>query len=225
LASAVEIFDERAASHYESWYETLEGRRADAEEKDALASLLDCFPRAGSVLEVGCGTGHFTRWLSAQGLAAVGLDLSAAMLAQAQALDGVTLVHGDSLGLPFADGAFDLVAFITTLEFLERPRVALTEALRVTHHGLLLGVLNRWSPLGLWRRLVGLIRPTVYEAARFFGLAELKRLLWSVAGEEAGIAWRIGLFPRGWPGGLAQMPWGGFIGMALVVDRGLQGGE
>ena len=185
MASAVEIFDERATSHYESWYETLEGRRADAPEKDALASLLDCFPRAGSVLEVGCGTGHSTRWLNGRGLVAVGLDLSTAMLAQAHGSGSLALVRGDACRLPFTDGAFDLVALITTIEFLETPRDALREALRVAHQGLLLGVLNRWSTLGLRRRLAGLWRPTVYNVARFFGLAELKRLLRSVAREEA----------------------------------------
>ncbi len=218
MASGPKLFGERVALQYESWYATAQGRRADAEEKDALGSLLECFPRARSVLEVGCGTGHFTRWLGHQGLGAVGLDISLAMLAQVQVLDGVPLVRSDALRLPFADGAFDLVAFITTLEFLERPRNALAEALRVARQGLLLGVLNRWSPLGLLRRIVGLQRSTVYDTARFFGSAELRRLLRSVAGEEARVVWRQALLPRGWPRALGQIPWGGFIGMALVVD-------
>ena len=35
----------------------------------------------GRTLEVGCGTGHFTRWFGGQGLQATGLDLSLPMLA------------------------------------------------------------------------------------------------------------------------------------------------
>ncbi len=79
-------FDERAAAHYEAWYEMPEGHRADELEKAVLGWLLQGYPGWGSVLELGCGTGHFTRWLSDEGLAAVGLDLSAAMLAKAQAM-------------------------------------------------------------------------------------------------------------------------------------------
>ncbi|HEC33825.1 MAG TPA: class I SAM-dependent methyltransferase [Chloroflexi bacterium] len=213
-------FDERVAAHYEAWYETPEGRLADELEKAVLGRLLQEFPGPGSVLEPGCGTGHFTRWLSDQGLAAVGLDLSAAMLAQARASDSLLLVRGDARRLPFADGTFDLTALVTTLEFLERPQEALAEALRVARRGVVLGVLNRWSVLGLQRRLVGLFRPTVYNAAHFYGVGELKRLLRSAAGGQARIVWRTTLFPRGWPWSQASLPWGGFIGMALVVGDG-----
>jgi SAM-dependent methyltransferase len=214
------LFDEQIAPHYEAWYETPEGRRADALEKALLRRLLGSFPYAQNALEVGCGTGHFTRWLSEQGLRTIGLDLSAAMLVQAQVPNGVLLVRGDALRLPFADGAFDLVAFITTLEFLERPQEALAEALRLARQGLLLGVLNRWSLLSLQRRLVGLLRPTVYDAARFYGVGELKRSLRSVAGGKAPIVWYTTLFPRGWPWSQWILPWGGFIGMALLVLEG-----
>ena len=230
-------FGERAAAHYEAWYETSEGRRADELEKAVLGWLLkqgwgrlSSLPPGqarkpvppDSALEIGCGTGHFTRWLDDQGLAAVGLDLSAVMLAQAQALDGVPLVRGDARRLPFADGAFDLTAFITTLEFLERPGEALVEALRVTRHGVLLGVLNRWSVLGLQRRLGGLFHQTVYDSAHFYGVGELKRLLRSVTGGKGHIVWRTTLFPRWWPWSQARLPWGGFIGMALVVSDGFR---
>ena len=212
-------FDESVAARYEGWYETPEGCRADRLEKGLLNRLLGYFPAATCLLEVGCGTGHFTRWLQGEGLSAVGLDRSEAMLAQARALDGFPLVRGDAHHLPFADGAFDVVVFVTTLEFLEGPREALGEALRVARRGLVLGVLNRWSVLGLWRRLIGLFRPDVYGAAHFYGVGELKRLLGSVAGEGTPILWRTTLFPRGCPWSQASLPWGGFIGMALVVER------
>lgn len=217
MTSGDAAFDERIAAHYEAWYETPKGRRADELEKAVLGWLLRSFPRVGSILEVGCGTGHFSRWLSDRGLAVVGLDLSLAMLSEARALDGVPLVRGDAQRLPFADGAFDLTALTTTLEFLEQPQVALSEALRVARHGVALGVLNRWSLLGLQRRLVGLFRQTVYHGAHFYGVGELKRLLRSVAGRKARIVWHTTLFPLGWPWSQASLPWGGFIGMALIV--------
>jgi hypothetical protein len=88
---------------------------------------------------------------------------------------------------------------VTTLEFLEQPREALAEALRVARCGVVLGVLNRWSLLALQGRLAGLFRPTVHDGARFYGVGELKRLLQLIAGERAHIVWRASVFPRGWP--------------------------
>jgi SAM-dependent methyltransferase len=211
------VFGGQVAAHYEAWYETPDGSRADKLEKAALRRLLGSFPQARSVLEVGCGTGHFTRWLGEQRLAAVGLDLSADMLAKAQTLNGLSFVRGDTHHLPFADGAFDVVAFVTTLEFLSEPQQALMEALRVARRGLLLGVLNRWSLLGLKRRLAERARPSVYRAARFYGVGELKRLLKSVGGDEAHVVWHTTLFPRQWPRPQSALPCGGFIAMALLM--------
>ena len=221
------IFDRDVAAHYEAWYETPEGQRADELEKAVLGWLLQGFSRPDSVLEVGCGTAYFTRWLSDQGVAAVGLDLSPAMLADARALGAGPLVRADARRLPFADGAFDLAAFITTLEFLRQPQEALAEARRVARRGMVLGVLNRWSVLGLQRRLAGLFRRTVYDAARFYGVGELKRLATggctrSIAGGKTHIVWRTTLFPRRWPWAQARLPWGGFIGMALIANDGFQ---
>jgi len=64
--------------------------------------------------------------------------------------------------------------------------------------------------------LSGLFRPTTYDTAHFYSMGELKRLLWSVAGGKASIVWRTTLFPRPWPRAQVPLPWGGFIGMALV---------
>jgi ubiquinone/menaquinone biosynthesis C-methylase UbiE len=214
------IFSGQAACYYEEWYETPEGRRADALEKASLRRLLQGFPQARSVLEVGCGTGHSARWLRDQGLFVVGLDLSTDMLAVAKGLDGLPFVQGNAHRLPFADGSFDLVALVTTLEFLREPPVALAEAIRVSRLGLLLGVLNRWSLLGLKRRLMEHFRPTVYQAAHFYGVGELERLLKSVAGENAGLLWHTTLLPRPWPSQQSQLPFGAFIAMALIMQEG-----
>lgn len=204
------------AAAYEAWYETPEGRRADALEKELLGGLLRrCFDGPLRALEVGCGTGHFTRWLQQQGLTAVGLDRSDVMLAQARALDGTTLLRGDGLALPLADRSVDLVAFITSLEFVDDPRQALSEALRVARQGLLLGVLNRNSWMGLRRRWASRSQETVYDAAHFYGVGELRRLVGAAAGPEAQIAWRTTLFPRCCPWREAHLPWGGFIGVAV----------
>jgi len=215
-----EVFDERVAVCYEAWYETPGGRRAARLEKGLLHWLLRAFPEVTNLLEVGCGTGHFSRWLEGEGLRVIGLDHSAAMLTQARTLNRVPLVRGDAHRLPFADGAFDLTMMVTTLEFLARPRDALVEALRVTRRGLVLGVLNRWSLLGFQRRLTGRFRRTVYDAAHFYSVGELRRLLRSIVGGHVHILWRTTLFPRGCPWPQAALPWGGFIGMAVILEGG-----
>jgi SAM-dependent methyltransferase len=218
MAASDTVFDEQATSHYEAWYETPEGQRADSLEKVVLRWLLrDVCP--GKALEVGCGTGHFSHWLRDQDLAVVGLDLSSAMLAEAKALGGLPLVQGDAYRLPFADATFDLSVLITTLEFLSQPQVALTEAVRVAQHGVVLGVLNRWSLLGLQRRLAGLWRPSIYNTAHFYGVGELKRWLRSVADRQGmRLIWRTTLLPGWGPWSQASLPlpWGGVIGMALL---------
>jgi SAM-dependent methyltransferase len=71
---------------YEAWYETT-GRRADHQEKALLHWQLSQFPPVSTLLEVGCGTGHFTRWFREQGLRVTGLDTSFPMLTQAARFD------------------------------------------------------------------------------------------------------------------------------------------
>ena len=86
-------FDNPAlAEGYEVWYEN-PGLRGDRLEKALLQRLLAGFPDAHTLLEVGCGTGHFTRWFKTQGLQALGLDISTPMLAEAVRLGSPPCVN------------------------------------------------------------------------------------------------------------------------------------
>lgn len=202
------------ASRYEGWYAG-PGRAAERSEKALLGKLLTRFPKARTVLEVGCGTGHFTRWFVDRGLDATGLDTSAAMLAEAQRLGGPEYVAGNAVALPYNDRSFDLVAMITTLEFVPDPLRALAEAARVARTGLILGVLNRHSLLTVRYRCS---RKPVWRAARFLTPGELNRLVRKAAGQRVrSIRWRTTLWPLSFVGDLA-LPWGGFIGMAVQLD-------
>jgi ubiquinone/menaquinone biosynthesis C-methylase UbiE len=197
---------------YEAWYETT-GRRADHLEKALLKRLLVGFPRARTLLEIGCGTGHFTRWFGGRGLQVMGVDLSPPMLAEAIRLGSPPCVRGNALALPFLAGAFDLVALITTLEFVPDPVQILAEAIRVARLGLILGVLNRQSLLAWRRKRSG---EALWQEAHFFTPAELVRLVQqAAAGKQVKIVWRTTLWPV-WPGEL-PLPWGGFIGMAVSM--------
>jgi ubiquinone/menaquinone biosynthesis C-methylase UbiE len=201
--------NEVVASGYEEWYAS-RGRRADRLEKQLLAELLAAFPNAASVLEVGCGTGHITRWLAERGFRVVGVDLSRVMLREAARRDGQRYVLGDALALPFDRASFDIVAMITTLEFVADQPQALDEAVRVARAGLLLGVLNRCSLLALKRKASARVP---WNTARFVSPRELTRLVGDSVGERLSrLRWRTTLSPV--PGfGSLRLPWGGFIGM------------
>jgi SAM-dependent methyltransferase len=99
--------DPALAAGYEVRYQTA-GRRADQLEKRLLMWLLARFPSAVTLLEVGCGSGHFARWFGEKTLQVKGLDISLPMLSEALRLDSVPYVLGDALALPFPDNAFDL---------------------------------------------------------------------------------------------------------------------
>jgi ubiquinone/menaquinone biosynthesis C-methylase UbiE len=140
--------DLAVVASYEAWHQTT-GRRADRLEKALLGRLLAGFPGAFTILEVGCGTGHFTRWFREWSLQTVGLDLSRPMLFEAIRLGSPPCVRGDGMVLPFSGGAFDLVALIPTLGFIPDPVQALTEALRVARCGLVLGCVEPSECIGL----------------------------------------------------------------------------
>ena len=204
--------DPNNVTGYETWYETV-GCRADRLEKGLLRRLLACFPEARTMLEVGCGTGHFTRWFCEQALWAAGLDVSPTMLAEAARLGNRPCVLGDGLTLPFATGAFDLSVLITTLEFVADPAQVLVEAMRISRYGLILGALNRHSLLGWRLKRSG---QSLWQMAHFFTPSELTHLVQrAAAGKPARIIWRTSLWPL-WPGPL-PLPWGGFIGLVIQV--------
>lgn len=202
--------DPKTAAHYEAWYET-DGRWADAREKALLKWLLSHFPQAHSILDVGCGTGHFTRWFHVQSMEVIGLDMSDEMIKQAKSTGEEEFVLGNALHLPFGYQSFDLAALVTTLEFLPDAYQALAEALRVCKQGILLGVLNRESRLGRKYMRAG---GHIWSHASLFTLYELEQILQEVSGGNIRTVWRTTLWPL-WPGSL-PLPGGGFIGMGVI---------
>jgi len=192
------------------------------EEKHALTAMLATLPTAHSVLEVGCGTGYFTRWLAAQNGVVLGADPSAGMLAVAREADGAFgYVRATAEALPFADASMDIVAFITTLEFLPTPMLALAEAARVANDGILLGVLNLASPLGLRRKVSAWFQPSVYRSAHFQTVRSLQRLVHrALPGRVLDLRWTTALWPDRTPPAFRRLPCGAFIAMAVrLQDR------
>ena len=75
---------EQSVKHYEAYYET-KYKRADILEKSLLTKLFSNFSQVQTVLEIGCGTGHFLRWMELTlGFKCYGVDVSKGMLADAK---------------------------------------------------------------------------------------------------------------------------------------------
>jgi ubiquinone/menaquinone biosynthesis C-methylase UbiE len=212
-----DMFDENVAATYEGWYEQGFGRRAVKREKDLLSQQLAGFPQAHTLLDVGCGTGHFSRWFATRGMAVTGLDASPAMLADARRRDGlVTYRDGDAQALPFDDHSMDLVSLVTVLEFVTNPARALHEAMRVARYGLLIGVLNQQSLLDRWNRLRGRHPDSVLAAARRYSVPSLARLVREVAGDRSlDIEWRTAIYPWHLPLNGFRLPWGEYLAMTV----------
>jgi SAM-dependent methyltransferase len=211
---------ERDAASYEGWYVTPRGRRADLAERALLERLLGPFAASKSALEVGCGTGHFTRWLAGRAPHVVGLDRAFAMLAEARRHHPHPfLVQGDAHHLPVRSRSVDLSVFVFTLEFLEDPAAALAEAARVARRGVVVVALNRWSLSGLSRRWGRDARRPLLGAAHDFSLVSLRTLASTAAGPRLrALRWASALFPDGLAGMHARIPLGGVIGVAVELE-------
>ena len=114
------------------------------------------------ILDLGCGKGRFARSLRDLGARVVGVDLSAAMLAEA---GGVDRLRATARRLPLRTGGFDAVIAVEIWEHLEaRSRAAvLQEARRVLKPGGLLAIVDKnvgslsarrpWLPSALIKRI------------------------------------------------------------------------
>ena len=132
-------------SEYEAWYQTARGSWIAGREFDLMRRLLGP-PAGATLLDVGCGTGHFSRRFAAAGLRVTGLDPDPAMLGHARSLGGgVSYLLGTGTALSFGDNAYDYVTAVTSLCFIADPERALREMWRVARRAVLLGLLNRRS--------------------------------------------------------------------------------
>jgi ubiquinone/menaquinone biosynthesis C-methylase UbiE len=89
-----------------------------------------------ALLDVACGPGFIAGAAAARGADVVGLDFSAAMVAEAaKRWPALRFRQGDAQALPFDAGRFDAVVMNFGLLHLARPDAALTEARRVLRAG------------------------------------------------------------------------------------------
>jgi SAM-dependent methyltransferase len=165
------------AEDYEAWYHTPRGRWIGDTEFRLLRSVLNAAPGA-TLLDVGCGTGYFTRRFAGEcGLAVLGLDPDADWLAYASTHGVGTerYCRGEAQHLPFADRCFDYAVSVTALCFVDAAREAIREVVRVTRRRFAIGLLNRRSLLYARKGRGG--GTGAYRGARWHTDAEVRALL------------------------------------------------
>jgi SAM-dependent methyltransferase len=151
---------------YERWWRPAWGRLAKgvfgpgmADEHRIARLLLGLSPGDG-VLDVGCGTGNFSRDFARSvgpGGLVVGIDLSETMLTRAVSdtrdagLAQVAYVRGDAERLPFREQSFDGVCCFAAINLFADPLAALDSMTRVLTPGgrvaLFTSVRGRSAPL------------------------------------------------------------------------------
>ena len=119
-----------------------------------LATLTQPVPQSAAVVDLGCGTGWYTRQLAQRfGAHTVGVDLAPGMLAYAQSkargLETIQWLEADAERLPLADQSVDLIYSNLMIQWCRHPQGVLRECLRVLRPGgqlrvstLLLGTLR-----------------------------------------------------------------------------------
>jgi len=167
------------ADKYDRWYKSAKGAMYDRLEKKVIGQYLPKNVREKKLLEVGCGTGHWSRFFSRYGFEVTGVDVSEWMIniAKSKNIPNTSFQVADGHSLPFPDEAFDVTAAITTLEFVRDAEAVVREMVRCTRKlggQLLVGVLNAQARLNRNRKQ----RPdSPYAKARLFSPSRLKQLL------------------------------------------------
>lgn len=170
------IFDNATvAANYDNYYETEFGKKVDEIEKNMMLEHLQRIP-VKSMLELGCGTGHWSRFFAEQGFNIMATDSSKTMLRHAQKKNhpNITFHRADADNLPFENQTFHVVSSVAMLEFVEDKQKVFDEMYRVLKPGgwLLLGCLNESSELGKTKH-----NNEVYQHGNFFTAAELENYL------------------------------------------------
>ncbi len=160
----------RIAEEYDDYYLTDFGKQVDHIEKEMISTLLKDISR-GEMIDLGCGTGHWTEFFVDEGFKVKGVDTSEAMLNIARNKKiNADFQQADSQDLPFEDESQHFVASIAMLEFVENQQKAIDEIYRILKKGgrFILGALNASSVPGRNRE-----NDKVFKHAKFWEKHEI----------------------------------------------------
>jgi ubiquinone/menaquinone biosynthesis C-methylase UbiE len=159
------------ASEYDAYYQTETGKMVDKIEKEIVSVYLKNLQKK-NWLELGCGTGYWTKFFNDSGFQITAVDNSEAMLkiARSKNMENVQFINADATRLPFPVGHFSGIISITMLEFVDDLQKVLNEIDRVLKPGgtLVLGCLNALSELGKNKN-----NDPVFQHAHFFTQDEI----------------------------------------------------
>ncbi len=139
----------QVASDYEAIrFSSRAGHIGDSLQKRAILSLLDPADIKGAkVLDVGCGTGRFSRIFMERDAKVIGVDASMAMLNEARSRSQVVnYAATDALYLPFTCNEFDIAISVNVFNHLASYEQAIGEMCRVSKK-IILGLPNKKSIL------------------------------------------------------------------------------
>ena len=209
------VFRVDDAERYNKWFQSEPGLSASDIEKELMLRLwAPSSPQR--VLEVGCGTGIFLEWFAQLGHQVTGIDPSAPMLdiARRRLPRRVVLDRGYAEHLPYEDNAFDTVSLITTLEFVDDPVQALSEAVRVARSHVLLGVLNKYSYFVFRSAVRKMWKRSVFSNARLYSVPRLLHMSREVFSGQVPVHWGTCLtFP------LKMLPWLNYLERSQVLQH------
>ncbi len=111
-------------------------------ENEAVARLLGRLPESARILDAPIGTARLQPIYNELGVAAIGVDVSLAMLEQAPGALRGSIVRGDVARLPFPDRSVDYVVSMRFLNWLPAAELeqVLGEFLRVAKQGLIVQI-------------------------------------------------------------------------------------
>lgn len=166
---------------YDCWFATPVGRQVRRYESALLLQLLA--PQEDElILDVGCGTGIFTKDVLTLGSKVIGIDLSYPMLHRAMEKTTEQSFLGlcaDMSILPFATDTFDRVYSMTAIEFVADAAPAINELERVTKKGgtIVVTTLNDLSPWAKRRRNKAVEGHSLFNAIHFRTPAQMRELI------------------------------------------------
>lgn len=128
-------YDRVATEYAARIFDELQYKPFDRALLDRLAAMTSPL---GPICDLGCGPGQVARYLHDQGFSAIGVDLSAGMVAEARRLSpDIIFEQGSVLDLPFEDSALGGIAAFYSVIHIPRPQLgqAFAEMCRVVKPG------------------------------------------------------------------------------------------
>jgi ubiquinone/menaquinone biosynthesis C-methylase UbiE len=134
--------NQRVVDQFTRWAKPFAELPIHAETSAMALTIAACAPTPDmNILDVACGPGILACTLAQHACHVSGIDITPAMIAQAQAREAATSLKnlewyvGDAMALPFEDDSFDCVTTRYSFHHMRNPAASLLEMKRVCREG------------------------------------------------------------------------------------------